>query len=419
VTVRISQLANGIHVITHHMPMLETTALGVWVRAGARDETAAQNGISHLLEHMAFKGTSRRSARQIAEEIEAAGGDINAATSMETTSYYARVLKEDWPLALDILGDILTDPIFDGNELALEQDVIAQEIAAANDTPDDLVFELAQEAVFDGHPLGRSILGTESLVRSHTCEDIRRYRQTQYTGERIVVSAAGHVDHDALVAHTEQKFDRVPTGPGVHWMAPSFQSGIRLAEKPIDQTHLVLTFPSVGYRDDDIYAVQLLANILGGGMSSRLFQEVREQRGLCYSVFAFASAYADAGVMAVYAATAPGKVNELSAVVGDVISSLGDGVLEDELHRAKAQLKAALVMNLESASGRADQIARQFHAHGKVPEVSSIIERVEQVDGDSLKRLAQSLFHTKRPALAAAGDISGLASYDQIAARFA
>ena len=418
-TVRISQLSNGIHVITDDMPMLQTTALGVWVRAGARDETAAENGIAHLLEHMAFKGTSRRSARQIAEEIEAAGGEINAATSMETTSYYARVLKEDWPLALDILGDILTEPVFDASELALEQDVIAQEIAAANDTPDDLVFDLAQEAAFDGHPLGRSILGTEALVRSHTCHDIKHYRQTQYTGERIVVSAAGHIDHESLVEQVERHFDKVRTGPGVHWMAPGFQSGIRLAEKPIDQTHLVLAFPGVSYRSKDIYAVQLLANIVGGGMSSRLFQEVREKRGLCYAVFAFASAFADGGAVSIYAATAPGKANELIEVIADVINSLGDGVLESELLRAKAQLKAALVMNLESASGRADQIARQFHALGKVPEVATIIERVEQVSVADLKQIAQNLFHNYRPAVAAAGDISRLASHDRIAARFA
>ena len=418
-TVRISQLDNGIHILTHHMPQLETAALGIWVRAGARDEAQKQNGIAHVLEHMAFKGTKSRSARQIAEEIETAGGDMNASTAMETTTYYARVLKDDWLLALDVLSDILTDPVFDPEELEREADVILQEIAAANDTPDDLVFDLAQTAAFDGHALGRSILGTADLVQSYSTNDIIKYRQTQYTGERMVIAAAGNIDHDLLHQETQRRLSNVPTGAGIYWVAPKFRGGLQVAVKPIDQTHMVLGFPGPGYRDDEIYAVQLLASILGGGMSSRLFQEVREKRGLCYSVFAYAAAYADSGLLSVYAATAPDKLAELNTVVADVMLSLCDGVSQEEVQRAKAQLKASLVMNLESASGRADQIARQFHAFGEVPEISDIIARVEAVNSETVRDLASSLFNGQKPAVGAVGDLSGLASYDKIAARFA
>ncbi len=418
-TVRITKLDNGVHVITDSMPHLETVALGVWVRAGARDETRSGHGIAHLLEHMAFKGTTRRSARRIAEEIEAAGGEINASTAMETTTYYARVLKDDWRLALDIIADILNDPVFDERELEREKDVILQEIAAANDTPDDLVFDLAQSAAFGTHPLGRSILGTATRVMSHTADDITGYRRSQYTAERFVVSAAGKLAHEELVAEVTALFAGIDAGPGIYWVAPKFQGGLAKQHKPVDQIHSVMSFPAPSYRDPEIYTAQLLANILGGGMSSRLFQEVRENRGLCYSVFAFAAAYADAGLMSIYAATSPEKSRELQAVSSSVALSLCDGIAEDELDRAKAQLKAAMVMNLESASGRADQIARQFQAFGEVPDVFETLEKIDAVQTGAIQDLAQDLFAGHKPAMGATGDLSSLESYDIIARRFA
>ncbi|MGE0211401.1 MAG: M16 family metallopeptidase [Parvibaculaceae bacterium] len=418
-TVRITRLDNGIHVLTHDFPQLETVALGVWVRAGARDERESENGLAHFLEHMAFKGTSRRDAFQIAAEIEAAGGEINAATAMETTAYYARVLKEDWPLALDILADILTDPIFDVDELEREKDVILQEIAASNDTPDDLVFDLAQAASWPGHPLGRPILGTADHVEAHGAEDMVGYRGAHYGGARMVVSAAGRIDHEAFVAEAARLLAGVPSGGQPVRATPAFAGGPSLTSRPLDQTHLVLSFPSVGYHDDDIYAVQVLSSVLGGGMSSRLFQEVREKRGLCYSVFSTASAYQDTGLFTVYAASSAEKSDELAGVVSEVMLSLIDGVGADEIARARAQLKAGLVMSLESASGRADQIARQFLAFGRVPLISEIIAKVERVDEADIRRLASRIFRGSPPAVAAVGDISRLAPYDRLAARFA
>ena len=417
--VEITRLENGIHVITDTMPHLQTVALGTWVRAGARDERLDQNGIAHMLEHMAFKGTSSRNAMQIAKEIEAAGGDINAATAMETTSYYARVLKDDWLMALDILSDILMDPVFAADELAREQDVILQEIAAANDTPDDLVFDLAQTAAYPDHALGRSILGTSKQVAEYQVSDINGYRDAHYTGERLIVSAAGNIEHEAMVAETRARLGKLPEGKGNSWQAPEFAGGPQLVERPLDQTHIVLSFPGLGYREDGLFSQQVLAGVLGGGMSSRLFQEVREKRGLCYSVFGFASSYADGGNISVYAATAPDKSAELMNVTSDVIQSLVDQVDDEEVERAKAQIKASLVMSLESASGRCDQIARQFFAFGEVPDITHFMTKVDEVSASGLKSLAGQLFKHPKPAFAAVGDLSGLDSYELMAARFA
>jgi predicted Zn-dependent peptidase len=417
-SVQITRLDNGINVITHDLPHLETVSLGIWVRAGARDEAEAQNGIAHFLEHMAFKGTTKRSAMQIAQDIESVGGDINASTSMETTGYYARVLKEDWRLGLDILSDILTDPVFDREEVERERDVILQEIAAANDTPDDLVFDLAQAAAYPGHALGRPILGPSGQVAGYDADAMMKYRLANYAGERIVVAAAGRIEHEALVQEAARLLGSLPGTAAPARTAPAFGGGASLAERPLDQAHIVLTFPGVGYHHDDVYVMQVLSMLLGGGMSSRLFQEVREKRGLCYSVFSCASAYEDSGLFSVYAATAPGKADELTNVAADTMLSVIDRVDEAEVARAKAQLKAGLVMSLESASARADQMARQFLAFGKVPEMASIIEKVERVSPADVSRLAGRILRSGKPALAAVGALGNLAPYDRIAARF-
>jgi predicted Zn-dependent peptidase len=417
-SVRITKLPNGVHAITHDMPHLESVALGCWVRAGARDEMEAQGGIAHFLEHMAFKGTKRRSALDIAAEIEAAGGDINAATGMENTAYYARVLKNDWAMALDILADIVTQPIFDPEELTREREVILQEIAAANDTPDDLVFELGHQASFPAHALGRSILGTEALVEAHGADKIRAYRETHYTASRIVVAAAGRINHEQFAAEAEKLFGDVPGGDAPVWPRPKFSGGVLTAHRALDQAHVVLNFPGPSYREPQLYAFQILAGILGGGMSSRLFQEAREKRGLCYSVFAYSSSYQDGGLLTVYAATAPEHTRQLVDVVSDVLLSAAEKIDEAEVQRAKAQLKAGLVMNLESVTARADQIARQYLAFGRISELRDIMARIDGVSVEDVKQLAGVMFRQNRPALSAVGDLKGLADYDKIAARF-
>ncbi len=417
-TVEITRLSNGLHVITHAMPSLETVALGIWVKAGARDERPEENGIAHFLEHMAFKGTASRSAQDIAEEIESAGGEINAATGMETTTYYARVLKDDWALALDILADIFNNSAYDTEELEREREVILQEIAAAKDQPDDLVFDLAQAACYGDHPLGRSILGPEEIVSQVDRDQILNWRNRNYWASRIVVCAAGNIDHKQFVAETEKLFGHLEQGHAPQRQPPTFVSQSQLEQKPLDQTHIVLSFPAPNYRDPRIYHLQVLSSILGGGMSSRLFQEVREKRGLCYSVFAFGTAYEDVGQLGIYAATSPDNTEELIDVSADVMLSMGREVLEKEVARAKAQLKTSLVMNLENASSRADQIARQFLAFNEIPDMAQLLSRINAVTADDVVDLAKSIFSSKAPSLSAVGQLSKLASHSAIASRF-
>jgi predicted Zn-dependent peptidase len=417
-SVDVSVLESGLSVVSHHMPQVETVALGVWTQAGSRDETPNQNGLAHLLEHMAFKGTPTRSAFDIAAQIEAAGGDMNASTSMEKTAYYARVLKDDWLLALDVISDIVMQPKFEADDLALEKSVILQEIAAAKDTPDDLVFDLAQAAAWPNHPLGRDILGTPETVSQFACEDLTAYRQRHYTAGRMVVSAAGNLDHDQLVDAASKALSGVRAGPQPDRQPPGFTSARTLVKRPLDQVHQVLAFPAVGYHDKDIYAAYLTASILGGGMSSRLFQEARERRGLCYSTFAYVSAYADAGLMQIYAATAHDKAAEFAAVAADIAHSLEQSVTAEELERARAQVKASLVMSLESPSSRADQIARQYLSYGRVPEVSDILSRIDAVERCDISRIARSIFHGNGVSHAAVGATSLLAKTADIAAHF-
>ncbi|MEM8687113.1 MAG: pitrilysin family protein [Pseudomonadota bacterium] len=418
-TPKLTTLDSGLRVVSYQMPQLQTTSLGIWVKAGARNESTAQNGIALYLEHMAFKGTSKRNALQIAEEIEDVGGEINAATSMETTAYYARVLKDDAPLALDILSDIILDPKFDQTELERERGVILQEIAASIDTPDDLVFDLAQKAAYPDHPLGRPILGSAEAVSQYDGAAIAAYRDQHYAAPSILVSAAGAVEHDELVDLAQSALAALPTAAGPKWDGAQYGGGVHLVEKPLEQTHVVLSFKAPGYHSKDIYALQVLSGILGGGMSSRLFQEVREKRGLCYSIFAYASAYEDTGLLNVYAATGPQETGELVDVVSEQLRTIAQTVGEAEVKRARTQLKAGLMMSLESSSARANQIARQLLLYNRVVSPEEIIEKIDAVDVAAISDLGSRLFERTRPALGAVGDLSGLAPYDQIAAQFA
>jgi predicted Zn-dependent peptidase len=338
---------------------------------------------------------------------------------METTTYYARVLKNDWPLALDILADIFIESVLDPEELERERDVILQEIAAAHDQPDDLVFDLAQAACYGDHPLGRSILGTADLVGGVTRDQMLAWRGRNYWASRIVVAAAGNIDHRAFAAETERLFGKIEMGQQPQREPPVFLPKSEMAPKPLDQAHLVLSFAAPGYRDPDIYVLQVLSGILGGGMSSRLFQEVREKRGLCYSVFSFGSAYEDGGQIGVYAATSPEHAPELLDLTSDIMLSVARNVTEAEIGRAKSQLKASLVMNLESASARCDQIARQFLAFGMVPSIATLVAKIEAVTAEQVRELAEKLFKSRTPAFSAVGQLSTLSSYDEIAGHFA
>lgn len=411
-------LDNGITVLSEDYPHLETVSLGVWTKAGARDERKEENGIAHMLEHMAFKGTSKRNALQIVEEIEDAGGDLNAATSMETTTYNARVLKKDWPNALDVLGDIVCDPLFETKELVREQDVVLQEIAAADDTPDDVVYDLGHAIAFPDQAVGRAILGTREKVSGFTAQNLFEFRNRHYCGSQMVVAAAGRIDHDKFAEKVARDFSTIERATLTQRQQARFSGGISVSEKPLDQTHILMSFPMVGYLHRDIYAMQVLSIILGGGMSSKLFQKVREERGLCYAVYAHVSAFEDAGLFSVYAGTAPDKVDELISVASDTILTMADGILPSELDRAKNQIKAGLVMSLESSAARTDQLARQFMAFGEVPEISKIIERIETVTIDDISRLAVEVFTGGQLSFAAVGSLAKLPTYEQTLVRF-
>lgn len=416
---RITTLPNGLRVVSAHMPHLESAAVGVWVDIGARHEAPQMHGISHLLEHMAFKGTKRRTAQRIAEEIEAVGGHVNAYTSREQTAYFIRILKNDMPLAVDMLADILQESIFDPNELEREQDVIIQEIGQAMDTPDDLVFDLLQEAAYPNQAIGRPILGTPDSVNAITPEILRGHMSRNYRAEDMVLSAAGNVDHDRLVELAQEKFGGLGKASVRDALHAEYHAGDSREEKDLEQVHLVMALEGVTYDDPDFYASQVFATILGGGMSSRLFQEVREKRGLCYSIYAFSSSYADTGMVGVYAGTGASRLGELVPVITGEMQSLASGLRSEEVARARSQLKAGLLMGLESPSALCEQQARHLLVYDRLLPSTELVEKIDAVDTVAVQRLCDRLLSNPKLVLSAIGPIGQLESEAKIAARFA
>lgn len=415
-TIRETRLANGLRVVTDPMATVESASIGVWVDAGTRHEAPEVNGISHLLEHMAFKGTERRSARDIAEEMDAVGGHLNAYTARDHTAYYAKVLKEDAGLALDIVADILQHSTLDAEELAREQTVVVQEISQAIDTPDDIIFDHFQATAYPDQPLGRPVLGTEELVRAMGRDTLAGYMGSHYAAPRMVLAASGRVDHDQLVAEAETAFAKLPTKTDPAADRASYRGGEYREERDIEQVNLVLGFDGVSYDDDDYYAASVLSTLLGGGMSSRLFQEVREKRGLVYSIYSFTSSYSDGGLFGVYAGTGEDEVEELIPVMCDEIVRIADGVGEPELQRARAQLKASILMSLESTSSRCEQLARQILVYSRPIPVAEVVDKVEAVTGADVIRVARRLFATT-PTFAAIGPLARLEGYEKIVER--
>ena len=417
-SVRETRLSNGLRIATDSMESVETTSVGIWVDAGARNEGVEINGVSHMLEHMAFKGTKRRTARGIAEEIEAVGGNLNAYTSREQTAYFARVVADDLPLAVDMLADILQHSTFEEQELERERAVIIQEIGQTQDTPDDLVFDQLQEVAFPDQSLGRSILGTVERVNGFGRDTLRSYMDVHYRAPGMVVVASGKVDHDEFVHLVQSGFGDLGSGQETSCEAGHYTGGDWREERELEQVHLTLGFQGLPFRDDDFYAVQILSTALGGGMSSRLFQEVREVRGLAYSVFSFASSYLDCGLFGVYAGTGEGEIKELVPVVCDQLLEITKGIDADELSRAKIQHKAGMKMALESSMSRCEQLGRQILIYGNAIPIPEIIERIDAVDIDAVSRVATRIVTSGAPTVAAIGPIGNLESYAVIAARF-
>ncbi|HUI20109.1 MAG TPA: pitrilysin family protein [Methylocella sp.] len=416
-SVEITTLPSGLQIASERMAHLETASLGVFVGAGSRHERKNEHGLSHLLEHMAFKGTRRRSARDIAEEIETAGGDLNAATSTEHTAYYAHVLAEDVPLALDILADILTESIFDSVELEREKGVILQEIGAVEDTPDDLVFELLNTTAFPDQPIGRPILGTREQVSGFGREAISSYLNAHYRAGATVIGAAGAVDHAAICHAAEQHFARLSSHASEISTPPArYQGGDTRLRRRLEQAHIAIGFEGQSYAHEDFYALQVFASAAGGGMSSRLFQEVREARGLAYSIHAFHWGYSDTGVFGFYAATSARDLGELLPVSLDCLGQAALDLSDSEIRRAKAQMKVSLLAALESPGARCEQIARQLMAFNRVLTRDEILTAIDRLNVADIRAAGARALRSP-PTVAAIGPVAKAFGPDRVAAR--
>lgn len=417
-SIQTTTLPNGIRVITDTDETMYSAAVGIWAGVGTRHENMANNGVAHMVEHMLFKGTNKRSAQDIAAQIETVGGSMNAYTSREVTSYHIHFLGEDLPLALDVLGDMYLGSTLPNEEIERERGVILQEIGMCNDTPDDLVFDVYSETAYPGQSLGAPILGRTENIESMSKENLREYMDAFYHPANTVVSAAGAVDHDKFVQQVEGIFSDQKASERSAYKAADYQGGEIRMPKELEQSHFVLGFRGISRLDDDFYAAQALSTLLGSGMSSRLFQEVREKRGLVYSIFSFHSAYQDDGLFGIYAGTGPEKLDEIIPVVCDEVLKVGDDVVEEEVARAKSQIKAGMLMGRESMMTRADQQAKYMLFRDRAMDLENMIAAIDAVDVAAIKRVAGRIF-TNKPTLAALGPLDKLEDFGSIEQRLA
>ena len=418
-SVGIHRLPNGLRVVTEPMPGLHSAAIGVWVTAGGRHERAEQNGIAHFLEHMAFKGTPTRTALRIAEEIEDVGGYINAYTGKEMTAYYARVLSADVELALDLISDIVLHPVFEQGDIEVERGVILQEIGQALDTPDDIIFDWLHEAAFPNQPFGRTILGPSERVAGFGRADLSGFVKEHYGPSQMIVAAAGGIDPDKVLRAAERLFGDLRPRPGLAVMPARYRGTEHREVRDLEQAHVALAFEAPNARSDAAYAAQLYASALGGGMSSRLFQEIREKRGLCYTIFAQAGAYDDTGMITIYSGTGAEEVGNLSTLIVDELRRAADGFSQAELDRARAQMKAGLLMGLESPTSRAERLARMLAVWDRVPSVEETVARIDAVDLAQLRAVAERTAGRADPALALLGPVAAAPDRAELARRLA
>jgi predicted Zn-dependent peptidase len=386
-------LPNGIRVVTETIPYVRSVSLGFWFRTGSRNETVENNGISHLIEHLMFKGTTNRSAREIAELIDAAGGQLNAFTGKERTCYYARVLDEQLPIAAELLADMFLNSVFDPQETEKEKSVVIEEIRMCEDSPDELVHDLFATAVLGSHPLGLSVLGSEENIRAMKREDILEFIANHYVPGNLVVAAAGNVTHEQVVAQVEKYFSSLPSNPLTTNSMPLDKPGkVALKYKEIEQVHLCIGGLGVPRHDEDKFAVYVLDVILGGGMSSRLFQQLREERGLVYSTYSYHACFQDAGVFGVYAGTGPDNVRQVVHIIQDEFDRLvQEGVTPEELHRGKEQLKGSLMLGLESTAARMSRIAKSELFYEAILTPDELAAKIDAVTVEMVQRVARRL----------------------------
>ena len=416
--VEITTLPSGLTVLTERMDRVETVSLGAYIGAGTRHETEAENGVAHFLEHMAFKGTTSRSAVDIAEAVEDVGGHINAYTSREQTAYYVKMLKEDLGLGVDIIGDILCHSIFEPEELERERGVILQEIGQTNDTPDDIIFDHFQSAAYPSQPMGRPVLGTEPIIRNMKREALPGFMNAHYTPQNMVIAASGNLRHEQVVELVAQHFADLSKAARHEPMPADYTGGEYREDRDLDQAHLVLGFSAPGYGEPDYYPSMLLSTLLGGGMSSRLFQEIREKRGLVYAIYSFTAPARDGGLFGIYAGTGESEAAELMPVTLEELGKVQHQVTAVELHRAKAQLKAGLLMSLESTGSRCEQLARQWQIFGRVIPAAETVAKIEMVTEADIHEAAAKIFR-QRPTIATIGPIAQVPKLSAIAGRLA
>ncbi len=416
-SIQFHTLGNGFRVVTERMEGLKSASLGIWVNAGGRHESAAQNGIAHFLEHMAFKGTATRTALEIAEAIEDVGGHINAYTSREMTAYFARVLEDDVPLALDVISDILLNPTFDANEIEVERGVILQEIGQSNDTPDDIVFDWLQAVSYPGQSMGRSILGPVERVREFGRDDLAAFVAEYYGPGQMILAAAGAIDHETLLKAAEKRFGHLPATAPVKTEKAVFSGGETRRVKDLEQAHFTLALESPGYLDPAVYTAQIYSMALGGGMSSRLFQEAREKRGLCYSIFASAGAFADTGTLTIYSGTSGEDVAGLAELCIDEMRRTAEDLSEVEIARARTQMKAGMLMGLESPSARCERLARMVAIWNRVPGLQETVAKIDDVSLEKCRAFAENLCRSGQPAVALYGPVADAPAIDAMTRR--
>lgn len=413
-------LDNGLRIATDVMDSIETVSVSVLVKTGSRHENEKNNGVSHFLEHMAFKGTTTRTAKQIAEEFDSIGGYFNAYTSREKTVYYAKVLKNDLEVAVEILADILQNSVYDEVELEKERKVILEEMKMIQDTPDDLVFDYFQDMAYKDQSFGRSIIGTEETVNGIKRNDILDYVSNQYNFKDLIIGAAGNFDQDKFKDLIASKFTNFSNNPANNFETPGYTGGDFRRIKDLEQVHIVMGYEGVSYKDPEYYNQQVLSIIAGGGMSSRFFQEIREKRGLAYSISAFGSSYSDSGIFGIYCGTSEDKTNEFFDVICDELRKLTNSITSEELKRAKAQVKASLLMSQESSVARAEKLVGNLAVFGKYIPVSEIITKIEKVSIDSVQNYAKKILtDSSRLTLASLGKIDKLYNYDEIIKKLA
>ncbi len=401
-TIQKTTLSNGLTIATDNIPNFETVSIGMFVKVGAINENIQNNGVSHFVEHMAFKGTSKRSALQISEAIENVGGYINACTGKEITAFYAKVLKGDSKLAIDVITDIVQDSSFDRDEFEKERGVIIQEIKQYEDTPDDVVFDIFQRKCFEDQSLGRSILGPESNILSFENTVLKDYLKDNYSASKMILSASGNIEHERFVDLANEYIDKLQSFDTKNPDIQKYVGGSIHQYKDIEQSHIIVGFEGVSHYDENRYVASIMSTILGGGMSSRLFQEVREKRGLAYSIFSYMSHYADTGIFGIYAGSDTSKTMEVARIIKDVLENFSYTINESEIIRAKNQMKASLLMGLESSSTRMERMSHQYLIHDRFIDPKEISKKIDDVEIEDIVSFARSIIKSK-PTVALVG----------------